>query len=83
MHAQYVNGEVIQTAKLDGKTGVVATVAGKKINRSLELDKILNVVHATLDGNEEREEIQSESSIVRPDEQNKIDIPGGRLGAGA
>lgn len=83
MHAQYVNGEVVQTAKLDGKTGVVATVAGKKINRSLELDKILNVVHAALDGNEEREETHSESSSVRPEEQSKIDVPGGRAGAGA
>lgn len=83
VHAQYVNGEVVQTTKLDGKTGVVATVAGKEVNRSLELDKILTVVHAALEGNEEREETQSESSSVRQEEQSKMDVPGVRAGAGA
>ena len=61
----------------------MATVAGKQVNRSLELDKILNVVHAALEGNEEREETQSESSSVRQEEQSKMDVPGVRAGAGA
>jgi hypothetical protein len=61
----------------------VATVAGKEVNRSLELDKIMNVVHAALDGNEEREGTQSESSSVIPEDQSKTDVPGGRAGAGA
>ena len=61
----------------------MATAAGKEVNRSLEFDKMLNVVHAALDGNDEREETQSESSSVRPGEQSKTDVPGGRAGAGA
>ena len=84
VHAQYVSGEVVQTAKLDGKTGVVATVAAKEVNPSLGVYKILNVVHAALEGNEEveGEEAQSESSSVRAVEQNKTDVPEGRTGAG-
>lgn len=60
MHARYANGEVIQTARLDGKTGTVSTVAGKEIRHSVEFERILNVVHGTLEGNEERERMQEE-----------------------
>lgn len=66
----------MQTANLDGKTGVVATVAGKEVNRSMELGKIINVVHAALEGNEERDETQAEGSEARSEDVNKSDERG-------
>lgn len=66
----------MQTAKLDGNTGVVATVAGKEVNWSLELGKIINVVHVALEGNGEGEETQSENGEGRPEEPDKSDERG-------
>jgi hypothetical protein len=62
VHARYANGEVVQTARLEGKTGVVGLVAGKEIRRSTDFEKMLNVVHGALEGNEERERMQEEES---------------------
>ena len=76
MHARYSNGEIIQTAKLDGKTGVVGTVVGKEVNRSLEVEKMINVVHAALNENEEAEQSHSGNGNGGPDEHNKNDEPG-------
>lgn len=53
VHARYANGEVIQTALFNDKTGVTATVAGKEVRRSLEIEKILGVIHKALNGSEE------------------------------
>jgi hypothetical protein len=80
VHTQYVNGEVLQTAKLDGKSGVVATVAGKEVNRSIELERIINVVHKALEGNGEGEDTRRESDARSPEEQNKSDDPGASAG---
>jgi hypothetical protein len=67
VHSKYTNGEVVQTAKLGNETGIVATVAGKEVRRSLEIDKILNVVYNALQGNEGNEEAQE------PDEDDSQD----------
>ena len=53
VHARYANGEVVQTALFHDKTGVTATVAGKEVRRSLEIEKILGVIHKVLNGSEE------------------------------
>jgi hypothetical protein len=50
----------VQTAKLDGETGVMATVAGKDVRRSMEIETILNAVHEALEGNGEGEGVQQE-----------------------
>jgi hypothetical protein len=51
VRAEYANGEVVQTAKLEGTTGVVATVVGKQVRRSGEVERIVGVVHGALEGN--------------------------------
>jgi hypothetical protein len=71
VHAHYVNGEVVQTAKLEGKTGVVATVTGKSVRRSIEVLKIVNVVHGALEGNEEREQVQTDGVEASDEERSK------------
>jgi len=48
VHARYANGEVIQSALLDEKTGVSTTIAGKEVRRSLEVEKVLGVIHKAL-----------------------------------
>jgi len=53
VHARYVNGEVVQTALFNDKVGVTATVAGKEVRRSLEIEKIMGVIHKALNGSEE------------------------------
>ena len=52
VHARYADGEVIQTALFDEKTGVSATVTGKEVRRSLEVEKILGVIHKALNASE-------------------------------
>ena len=52
VHARYANGEVLQTALFNEKTGVSVTVAGKEVRRSLEVEKILAVVHKALNASE-------------------------------
>lgn len=51
MRAEYTNGEVVQTANLDGTTGVVGTVVGRQVRRSREVERIVGVVHGALGGN--------------------------------
>lgn len=76
VHAQYTKCEVVQTAKLEGKTGVVATVVGKQVNRSVEVKKIVNVVHAGLQGDAEgEEEIGQGNTEGKRRENGKIDGP--------
>src|SRR5579859_6989328 len=71
LHAHYVNGEVLQTVELEGKTGLVATVAGKEVRRSTEVQKILGVLHGALQGNNVEEESREDSEDS--EEQNKSD----------
>jgi hypothetical protein len=52
IHARYANGEVIQTGLFDEKMGVSATVAGKEVRRSLEVEKILGVIHKAVNASE-------------------------------
>jgi len=73
VRAQYAHGEVVQTARLNGKTGVISMVAGKRVTRDLEIEKILDLVHGALEGNEEGEEAQEESNEATGEEQNKTD----------
>jgi hypothetical protein len=74
VHAQYTSCEVIQTAKLEGKTGVVATVVGKQANRSVEVKKIVNVVHGALNGDAGGEGGIAQGSMEgRRGEDGKID----------
>lgn len=62
----------MQTAKLEGKTGVIATVSGKTVRRSIEVDKIVGVVHGALEGNEEREEqVQPDGIEENPERRSK------------
>jgi len=75
VHAQYTNGEVVQTAKLEGETGVVATVAGKQVDRSLEVKKIVNVVHTGFQANVDGNEIGQGNTGGRRDENAKLDRP--------
>ena len=75
VHAQYSNGEVVQTAKLEGKIGVVATVAGKQVNRSLEIKKIVNVVHAGFQANADGDEIWQGNTEEQREENGKLDRP--------
>jgi hypothetical protein len=56
VRAEYANGEVVQTAKLNGTTGVVATVVGKQVRRSVEVERIVGAVHGALEGNGEQEQ---------------------------
>jgi hypothetical protein len=51
VRAEYANGEVVQTANLDGTTGVVGTVVGRQVRRSREVERIVGVVHGALEGN--------------------------------
>lgn len=53
MHAEYTNGQVVQSARLDGKTGVVATIAGKEATRNPEVEKVLGVLYKALQGEEQ------------------------------
>jgi hypothetical protein len=71
VHAHYGNGDVVQTAKLEGKTGVVATVTGKSVRRSTEVQKIVDVVHGALEGNEEREQGQPDGVDGNDEERSK------------
>jgi hypothetical protein len=71
LHAHYVNGEVLQTVKLEGKTGLVATVAGKEVRRSIEVQKIMGVLHGALQGNDADEESRAETESS--EEPNKSD----------
>jgi hypothetical protein len=73
LHAHYVNGEVLQTVKLQGSTGVVATVAGKEVQRSTEVQKIVGVLHGALQVKEvddnSREENESSEEPNKADER--------------
>jgi hypothetical protein len=54
----------------------VATVIGKHVNRSVEVKKIVNVVHAGLQGDAEGEEgIAQGSTEGRRGENGRIDRP--------
>ena len=73
LHAHYANGEVLQTVKLEGKTGLMATVAGKEVRRSTEIQKIVGVLHGALQGAEmeedSREENESSEELNKSDER--------------
>jgi hypothetical protein len=71
VHAHYMNGEVVQSAKLEGNTGVVATVAGKQVRKKMEVEKMLNVVHGALNEDAETEEIQEANVEGRERESSK------------
>ena len=73
VHAKYVNGGVVQTAKLGAENGVIATVSGKEVRRSLEIDKILNVVHGALEGKKENEQIEEQNHENSQGERRKSD----------
>ena len=60
-------------ARLEGKTGVAATIAGTEVRRSLEMEKILNIVHGALEGNEETEAHGEGNGLRGLEEPNKID----------
>ena len=55
VHAHYVNGEVVQVAKLDGQSGVVATITGKEARKRFDVDRVVDIVHGALNGGEIRE----------------------------
>ena len=73
LHAQYTNGEVLQTLKGEGSSGVLATVAGKEVRRSIEVQKILSVLEGALQANEvedtSREENESSEEPNKADER--------------
>jgi len=62
VHAHYDDGDILQTANLTGKTGVIATVTGKEVRRSLEVERIVDVIHGALEGNEITVNGQSEEN---------------------
>lgn len=57
--------------KLEGKTGLVATVAAKEVRRSTEVQKIMGVLHGALQGNEVEDDSRNESESS--EEPNKSD----------
>jgi len=81
VHAQYSNGDVVQTAKLEGKIGVVATVAGKQVNRSLDVKKIVNIVHAGVQANADGDEMWQGNTEGQREENGKLDRPESSLSA--
>jgi len=75
VHARYANGEVVQTALLNDNLGVTATVAGKEVRRSLEIEKILGVVHKALNGSEEGDGDGADGPVG----QNKSQVNAGAI----
>ena len=56
--------------------GVVATVAGKQVNQSVDVKKIVNIVHAGIQGVAEGEEGMGQGDTEgRRDENGKADRP--------
>lgn len=67
----------MQTAKLDGKTGVVATVTGKTVRRSIEVEKIVGVVHGALEGNQGRQEHVQPDGVEENNEERSKNVERG------
>jgi hypothetical protein len=55
VHTKYVDGEVVQFVQ-DGTTGILATLAGKEVQRSIIIEKIVEAIHNALEDNEESQE---------------------------
>jgi hypothetical protein len=71
VHARYMNGEVLQTAKLEGKTGVIATVTGREVRRSIDVERLVDVIHGALEGNGVAVDGQSEETRRNGEDRGK------------
>jgi spore cortex formation protein SpoVR/YcgB (stage V sporulation) len=81
-----VNGEVLQTVKLEGNPGLVATMAGKEVRRSTEVEKIVDTLHGALQEseveNDSREENESSEEPNNKSDERRISGQWEVLGSG-